>query len=60
MTGPQFQDLRNSLGLTQSVLAERFGVSTRQIVKLEASEGDVRRVCAQSAPPLTWLRCSTC
>ena len=46
MTGPQFQALRNSLGLTQSVLAERFGVSQSQIRNLEASAGDIRHVYA--------------
>ncbi len=42
MTGVEFREIREKLGMTQDTLSKEIGINIRQISRIETGEADVR------------------
>jgi DNA-binding XRE family transcriptional regulator len=62
MTGPELQNWRKTMSLTQGELAENLGVSRPTVSSLEATQGQIAKVYALAVmalklnPNLLWRR----
>ncbi|WP_369699029.1 helix-turn-helix domain-containing protein, partial [uncultured Helicobacter sp.] len=41
MTGVEFREIREKLGMTQDTLSKEIGINIRQISRIETGEADV-------------------